>query len=76
MLATTPEEIAYQQAHIADNKGPPILGSAIFFIVFPTMVVALRFAARFATKLPLKLDDYFTLPALVSVLTTSASPPR
>jgi hypothetical protein len=74
MSAITPEEIAYQQAHIGDNRGPTIVGLAVFFIVFPTIVVALRFVARSVRKLPLGLDDYFTLPALVSVLNASDCP--
>ena len=68
MSVNIAEEFAYQQAHIADDKGPTIVGCGIFFIAFPTIVVALRFLARYLKKLPLKLDDYFTLPALVCVL--------
>jgi hypothetical protein len=72
MAAITPAEIAFQQAHITENQGPSIVGCAIFFIVFPTIIVALRFVARFMRKLPLELDDYFTLPALVGALATLA----
>ena len=63
-----PEFIAYQKAHMNDDRGPSIVGCAIFFITFTTIVVGLRFIARVIRKLPLKLDDYFTLPALVTVL--------
>jgi hypothetical protein len=69
LSAMTPEEIAYQQAQIAGDKGPEIVGAAIFFIVFPTVIVVLRFLARSLRKLPLGIDDYFTLPALVGVNT-------
>ncbi len=68
MTVNVVDEIAYQQAHVADDKGPSIIGCAIFFIAFPSIVVALRFLARYLKKSPLKLDDYFTLPALVCLL--------
>jgi hypothetical protein len=74
MSAFTPAQIAYQQAHIDDDRGPSIVGCAIFFIIFPTIVVALRFVARFARKLPLEHDDYLTLPSLVTMLRTLDRP--
>jgi hypothetical protein len=75
MSAITPAELAYQQAHIKDNQSPSIIGCAIFFIVFPSLVVTLRSLARFVRNLPLELDDYFTLPALVRQLGAHGSFP-
>ena len=61
----TPRDITYQLADFADDRGPTIVGCAIFFIVFSTIIVALRFLARFLRKLPLGIDDYSTVHALV-----------
>jgi hypothetical protein len=74
----TPRDVVYRQAHFADDNGPVIVGCAIFFIVFSTIIVGLRFLSRFLRKLPLGIDDYFTVPALVGApcfINSPYSPP-
>ncbi|ERF75274.1 hypothetical protein EPUS_00066 [Endocarpon pusillum Z07020] len=62
------QDTFHQRALIDDNRSASLIACSIFFIVFPTIIVAFRFVARFMRKLPLGLDDYFTLPALVFVI--------
>ena len=53
----TPEDIAYQQAHIHEDKGSIIVDVSIFLVVVTTITVALRFLARFIKTLPLQWDN-------------------
>ena len=62
----SPEEIAFQQANISQNKGSLVVGLSIALTVIPAIAVVLRFAARHVQKLPFKTDDWLTIPALVS----------
>lgn len=64
----TPEDIAYQQAHFHENKGPMIVDVSIFLIVVTTITVALRFLARFIKSLPLQWDDWLSVAGLVMVV--------
>ncbi len=65
----TPEDIAYQLSHPEENDGPRIIAISIMLMVVCTVVVILRFVARKVRKLPWKIDDYMTIPALVSIFT-------
>ena len=60
-----PGEVAYQSAHIHEDRGPLIIGVSVTLITLTTVTVALRFIARWIRQLPWGLDDYFMIPALV-----------
>ena len=60
-----PAEVAYQEAHIHQDKGPMVIGVSIALIALTSATVVLRFIARWIRQLPWGLDDYFLIPALV-----------
>lgn len=64
----SPEDIAYQQAHIHEDRGPMIVDVSILLIVVTTISVALRFLARFIQSLPLQWDDWLSAAGLVMVV--------
>lgn len=61
----SPEEIAYQMAHISDNKQPNIIASVAVLITFCYVAVGLRLWARRKVGARLMADDYWALVALV-----------
>lgn len=61
----TPEQLAYLEAHLGDNRGPRILAVSYFLIAITVITVILRFVARAVRKLPWQIDDYSMIPALV-----------
>ncbi|MCJ1351259.1 MAG: hypothetical protein MMC33_001243 [Icmadophila ericetorum] len=65
MAAPPPSEIAYQLANAHQDKGPLYKGIAVFLIILSTVTVVLRFTARYKKKLPVGVDDYLTIPALI-----------
>ena len=65
MSILPPGELAYQEAHIRDNKGPIIIGVSIMLLVLSTTAVGLRVVARRMRELPLAADDYLIFLAQV-----------
>jgi len=66
MSTLSPEEIAYQQSHINENNGPTVIGVSVMLTVLSAITVALRFVSRWRIKAPLQLDDWLSIPSLVS----------
>ena len=67
----TPEEIAYQEAHINDDRTPGIIGGSIVLIVIATTTVVLRLVSRKirsdrVRRKTHQIDDYLIIIALVS----------
>ena len=61
----TPENLQYQLTHKDEDRGPLIKTVSIVLIVIATVLVILRFLARWIRRLKLQIDDYFMIPALV-----------
>jgi hypothetical protein len=58
----------FSHAYLNENRGPLVQGVAITFIVLEIGVVIMRLASRRLIKIPLALDDYLILLALVFCL--------
>ncbi|KAL9001914.1 MAG: hypothetical protein Q9188_005129 [Gyalolechia gomerana] len=69
MTVVTPETIAYQKAHITDDRTYVIYTTSAVMIVLPTVFVALRLACRRHLKARISHDDIAILVALVSITT-------
>lgn len=65
-MAISPEQVAYQRAHIHESKTSGLIGSTAALTAVATVLVFARFVARRHAKLGLKADDYLILLALVS----------
>ena len=61
----TPEQIAYQEQHINDDKGPMVVGVTCMFLVLTFAAIGARLTARKITKVPLGFDDYCIFVAQV-----------
>ena len=61
----TPQDIAYQEAHITEDRGPQIVGVSSFLIAITTIVVLLRFVARKARHLAFEWDDWLSVGGLI-----------
>lgn len=72
-----PAELAYQTAHIDEDRGPGLLAFLIVALVISAVSVALRFWSRFIAHARWRADDYTLLAALVysSVPMKTLSPP-
>lgn len=66
MAALPPAALAYQKAHIKENRGPMVIGVSAALIALVTAAVLLRFLGRRVRQLPLLYDDWLTIPAWVS----------
>jgi hypothetical protein len=66
MYHATPDQIAYMQAHINENRQPWFIGANIAFLVVALGSVALRFLARIKIGTHLGLDDWLIFTAAVS----------
>ncbi|KAG9242950.1 hypothetical protein BJ878DRAFT_444496 [Calycina marina] len=72
MASLSSAELAYQQAHIGDNRGQEIVAVSIFLIAISVPAVIFRFVARLARHLPLGWDDWLCIPALVMIVAECA----
>ena len=65
MSGMTPEQIAFQMAHINDNRGPMLVGVTCMFLVLTFAAIGARLTARKITKVKLGVDDYCVFIAQV-----------
>ena len=65
-----PDKLAYQEAHIDDDRGPQIISVSIFLIVITSVVIVLRFMARKARRLPYEWDDWLSVGGLIFTILT------
>ena len=61
-----PQELAYQQAHIHEDRGPIVIGVCASLFILSTSAVILRVVARRRKKVKLAWDDYSIFLAEVS----------
>jgi len=66
MAGLPPDVIAYQIAHIDDNKTDSIIASNVITLFAACVAVVLRLCSRFLKRLTLQPDDYLILAALVT----------
>lgn len=67
-MSLPPEALAYQLAHIDDDRGPQLLAANSVLTVLATVAITLRFLVRWKTKTGIKADDYTILLAGVCVI--------
>ena len=66
MSGLPPEEIAYQEAHIRENKGPVLIGTCVMLLALSTTAVVLRILSRRIKRVKLAADDHLIFLAQVS----------
>lgn len=66
-MSLPPEAIAYQTAHINENRAPVLLAANSVLTALATVAIFLRFLIRWKTKVGVKADDYTILLAGVYV---------
>ena len=64
-MSLPPEELAYQEAHIHEDRSTGLTVAYVIALVVSTITVALRIVARRISKTPLKADDFTIILALV-----------
>ena len=64
-MSLPPSELAYQEAHIQDDRSLGLKVTFVIGLVISTVVVALRILSRRVLKAPLKADDWTVIAALV-----------
>ena len=64
-ISFTPEDIAYQEQNINDNRGAVILVTVSIISAFALLAVILRLAARKLNHAAWHLDDYIMVAAMV-----------
>jgi hypothetical protein len=67
MSALTSDQIAYQKAHISENRGPVLVGVEIILIALCSLVLSACAFARRMTGVKLAVNDYLALAAHVWV---------
>ena len=75
MSALTPEQIAFQEKHINDDKAPMVAGVTCMFLLLTFAAIAARLTARKITKVKLGFDDYCIFVAQVKAK-LQLPPPR
>ena len=58
---------------VSDTDPSGLLAMSVVFIPLLVLVVSLRFYARAFSRLPLEIDDWLMLPALVSCSCATSS---
>lgn len=66
----SPEQAAYQTAHIHEDKRPAILAAIASLTVLSTLAIILRIYVRWSARAGLHADDYTIVAAGVSVIQT------
>lgn len=66
----SPEQVAYQTAHIHEDKRPNIRAAISSLTALSTLAIFLRVYVRCSTRAGLHADDYTILAAGVSVIQT------
>ena len=61
----TPQEIAYQEAHITDNRSGSIIAAGVTCYTIGIIAVALRFLSRRISKIRYEWDDWLVCAGLV-----------
>ena len=74
MSGLPPEEIAYQEAHIRENKGPILIGTCVMLLALSTTTVILRIISRRIKRVKLAADDYLIFLAQVSCTLNISAP--
>lgn len=74
MAALPPAALAFQKAHIKENRGPSVIGVSATLIALVTAAVSFRFLGRRVRHLQLLMDDLLTIPALVGNNATAREP--
>lgn len=64
-------EIAYEEAHIKDNRGPTPIGITTMFLALGILAVLGRLISRRIRKAALAADDWLALFSQVRVLLSS-----
>ena len=68
MAQLPPAEIAYQMAHIKDNRQPEMIAAYAVCGAFAIIAVFLRFLARIINKTSVEADDYTVLLGLLCAI--------
>lgn len=66
MKPPTPDQLAYMQAHINEDRQPWLIGANIVFLLIAFGSVAMRFMARMKIGTHLGMDDWLIFGAAVS----------
>ena len=66
-MSLPPEALAYQTAHINDDRGPEVIAVDAVLTILATVAIGLRFLVRWRTHVGFKADDYTILLAGVRV---------
>ena len=80
----TPQEIAYQEAHINDDKSGSIIAASATCYAIGIIAVALRFLSRRISRIRYEWDDWLCvaglvrppLPFILHILCPSGQKPR
>ena len=64
-MSLPPAELAYQEAHIHDDRSAGLTVAYVIAFTVSTITVALRIVARRISKTALKADDFTIILALV-----------
>ena len=67
----TPQEIAYQEAHITDDRAGSIIAANAICYAIGIVAVALRFLSRRISKIKYEWDDWLVVAGLVRPLLPS-----
>lgn len=65
-MSLTPQAIAYQEAHIGEDRKGDIIAAAAICLFAASTATILRFVSRQLAKAALKLDDWLLVVGLVS----------
>ena len=65
MATPSSTDIAYQKAHLGDNRRATVIVPNVFFTVAAIVAVVLRFESRRIARTDLKADDWWILGGLV-----------
>lgn len=64
-MSIAPSSLAFQEAHLHDDRSLGLKVTFVIALVISTVAVALRILSRRISNAPLKADDYTIIIALV-----------
>lgn len=73
-MAMTDKQIAYQMAHIHEDKGPNTIGAVSVFFALAALAILLRIHVRWNIRAGFGPDEYTIFAAGVSVPTCVLKP--
>lgn len=74
MSYLSPSELAYQEAHISEDRAPKLVAAVAVLVTLSSIAIILRVATRIVTKVGFAADDFVIFIAWVCLTSLTPGP--